>query len=78
MVMSVNCEPGRKSEQRMGGLPERAFEYYYARVGIRQNDSSSNSCNEEVHIHPFLWVHESGGWGESKKSKGASTTTIDK
>ncbi|KAH9709495.1 peptidyl-prolyl cis-trans isomerase CYP23 [Citrus sinensis] len=46
--MSVNCEPGRKSEQRMGGLPERAFEYYYARVGTRQKDSSSTSCNEEV------------------------------
>lgn len=60
MVMSINCEPGRKSEQRMGGLPERAFEYYYARVGTRQNDSSSTSCNEEVHTRPFLWVHESG------------------
>ena len=42
MVMSVNCEPGRKSEQRMGGLPERAFEYYYTRVGTRQNDSSKH------------------------------------
>ncbi|KAH9709492.1 peptidyl-prolyl cis-trans isomerase CYP23 [Citrus sinensis] len=32
----------------MGGLPERAFEYYYARVGTRQKDSSSTSCNEET------------------------------